>query len=257
MRVTVCELRNDPADLARDWDALVSHANAAGSDLVLLPEMPFFPWVAHTNQVDPGTWRAAVETHDAWMVRLEALAPAVVCGSRPVLKAGQPVNEGFVWEPETGYRPVHAKYYLPDEPGFWEASWYRRGSCDFAPAGAGNARVGFMICTEMWFTEHARAYARQGVQLLLSPRGTPLGSADKWVAGGRAAAVVSGAFCLSSNRGGTDKQGMAWAGTGWIIEPEEGEVLGLTSPAEPFMTLDIDLAAADAAKRTYPRYVLE
>ena len=74
---------------------------------------------------------------------------------------------------------------------------------------------------------------------------------------GRAAAVVSGAFCLSSNRGGTDSSGADWAGTGWIVEPEEGGILGLTSRTNPFLSIEIVLSQADQAKTTYPRYVLD
>jgi N-carbamoylputrescine amidase len=77
------------------------------------------------------------------------------------------------------------------------------------------------------------------------------------VAGGQAAAVVSGAYCLSSNLAGKTPEGGDYAGVGWIIEPGEGKVLGLTSSGQPFLTLDIDLAEADKAKKTYPRYVLE
>jgi N-carbamoylputrescine amidase len=77
------------------------------------------------------------------------------------------------------------------------------------------------------------------------------------VAGGRTAAVVSGAFCLSSNRGGVDETDLAWGGAAWITEPEEGEVLALTTEEEPFATVDIDLNVAKQAKATYPRYVLE
>ena len=62
---------------------------------------------------------------------------------------------------------------------------------------------------------------------------------------------------LSSNLGGTTPEGCDFAGVGWIIEPDEGKVLGLTSPEQPFLTLDIDLAEADKAKETYPRYVLD
>ena len=75
------------------------------------------------------------------------------------------------------------------------------------------------------------------------------------MAGGRTAAVVSGAFCLSSNIGGISQAGVKWGGGGWIVEPEEGDVLGLTSQERPFLTVDIDLAVAEMAKRTYPRYV--
>jgi N-carbamoylputrescine amidase len=75
--------------------------------------------------------------------------------------------------------------------------------------------------------------------------------------GGRAAAVMSGAFCLSSNRGGVDARGHAWGGHGWIIEPDQGTVLGTSSTERPFLTLEIDLSAAKLAKRRYPRYVSE
>jgi len=67
--------------------------------------------------------------------------------------------------------------------------------------------------------------------------------------------VVSGAFCLSSNLSGSTPQGGDYAGLGWVIHPEEGEVLGLTSRDAPFLTVEIDLDDADRAKRTYPRYV--
>lgn len=257
MKVTVCELRNDPEQFKEDWDQLVSHVKHESSDLVLLPEMPFFPWLAATRNVDPEQWKASVDAHEKWISRLHELSPAMIFGTRSVIQADKHLNEGFVWDQQTGYKAVHPKYYLPNEDGFWEASWYERGEYAFDVFEKSNLKAGFLICTEIWFMEHARVYGKQGIQLLLCPRATPASSTDKWVAGGRAAAVISGAFCLSSNRGGTDSNGADWAGTGWIVEPEEGEVLGLTSRTQPFLSIDIDLAAADKAKTSYPRYVLD
>jgi len=257
MKVTVCELRNDPEDLERDWENLAAHVRAEESRLVVLPEMPFYPWVAGTRNMETEKWSDAVSVHNEWMHRFTEISPAVVAGTRPVAVGSKRMNEAFIWDRENGYRTIHTKYYLPDESGFWEASWYERGTFEFSPCAFEEAKAGFLICTELWFMEHARAYGKQGIHLLLSPRATPQSSTDKWVAGGRAAAVISGAFCLSSNRGGIAADGSRWAGTGWIIEPEEGSVLGLTSPEAPFLTVDIDLAAAENAKRTYPRYVRE
>ena len=37
MRVTVCELNNEPQQLARDWEKLSGHVHSSRSDLVLLP----------------------------------------------------------------------------------------------------------------------------------------------------------------------------------------------------------------------------
>src|SRR3712207_1883651 len=111
------------------------------------------------------------------------------------------------------------------------------------------ARVGFLICTEMWFGERARAYGDQKAHLLAIPRCTPRESLDRWLAGGRTAAIVAGAYAISSNH--ADER---FGGRGWIVDPD-GDVLAVTSAAKPFVTVEIDLAAADAAKRTYPRYV--
>lgn len=257
MKITVCELPNEPDDLAHAWARLVEHVAQNESNLVLLPEMPFYRWLSQSREVDPDQWQRAVDAHDQWIGRLKELSPATVLSTRPVMDGGTPLNVGFFWEPDAGMVDVHAKHYLPDEPGFWEASWYHRGADDFSIARTSKGKVAFLICTELWFTHHAREYGQQGVQFIVCPRATPSSTAPKWVAGGQAAAVISGAFCLSSNLAGTTNDGGDFAGVGWIIEPEEGEILGLTSSQEPFRTVKVDLAIADHAKTTYPRYVEE
>lgn len=265
MKVTVCELHDDPAALAQDWEALCAHVQAEASDLVLLPEMPFTPWLPAVPRPDPQAWAEAVAAHDHWLARLDELAPAWVIGTRPVLENGRRRNEGFARQPGGPLHAVHTKYYLPDDDGFWEASWYERGEKSFTPVfmewsgERSGSLVGFglLICTELWFLEHARAYGQAGVHLIANPRATHRDTVEKWLVGGRAAAVVSGAYSLSSNhapnRTGPEP---VFGGQGWVIDPD-GEVLGLTSPDRPFLTVEIDLQRAEAAKTTYPRYVQE
>jgi len=219
--------------------------------------MPFYRWLSQTRDVDAVEWERAVRAHDEWIARLDDLAPATVVSSRPVVEDGKRRNVGFVWESSTGAVNIHAKHYLPDEPGFWEASWYQRGDGLFSIAETSQAKIGFLICTELWFTQRAREYGSQGAHIIVCPRATPTNTAPKWVAGGQVAAVISGAYCLSSNFAGTTPEGGDFAGVGWITEPEEGMILGQTSKPEPFLTIDVDLEEADLAKSTYPRYVLE
>lgn len=254
MKVTVCELGNDPEAFARDWRRLAAHVEAESSDLVILPEMPFFPWFAWSSAYDPDVWKSAVQAHQEATPLLERLALAFVCGSRPVNKKGKRLNEAFVWEKGSGFQAAHSKCYLPDEEGFWEASWYERGEGNFIPVQAGDALLGFLICSDIWFFQHARSYGKKGVHLIASPRATPRDTLDKWVAGGQAAAVVSGAFALSSNRVSQAGEKADLGGQGWIVDPD-GKVLGLTSREHPFLTLDLDLHKADRAKKTYPRYI--
>jgi N-carbamoylputrescine amidase len=92
------------------------------------------------------------------------------------------------------------------------------------------------------------------VDIIAVPPVTPASSRDRVLVGGRAAAIVSGAFCVWSNRSGMSVAGDPFGGQGWIIDPD-GDVLATTSDAEPFATRDLDLEQAMAAKTTYPRYV--
>jgi len=254
MKVTVCELPNAPDQLDIVWLQFAEHTQWEKSDLVLLPEMIFSPWLAGTDQVDPDRWQQAVKLHDTWMPRLAELDATTVIGSRPIMKDGIPYNAGFVWE-DGKFEIGHAKTYLPDEERFWEATWYRRGPKEFIPFETQAVKIGFLICTELWFSHHARDYGKQGVQILVNPRATELFSVKKWIAGGQAAAVIGGMYCISSNHGGIDHQGIHWGGTGWVIDPD-GEVLGRTSSEKPFITIEIDLEKSTQAQHTYPRYVI-
>ena len=255
MKVTVCELTNDWLSSEEAWDGFVTQIRGEGSDLVVLPEMALYRWLSGTREVDPKQWDSAVEAHDYWIGRFEDLAAAIVVGSRPVVRNGNRFNEGFVWHRDIGYRAVHTKYYLPDEEGYWEASWYQRGACSFEATTVAGVNIGMMICTDLWFQVHARAYSKQAVHLLICPRATPDHTTDRWIVGGRAAAIVAGAYCLSSNFNGPNMEGPDFGGTAWIIEPHLGEIIDTTSKEKPFLTRDIDIKEADAAKQTYPRYV--
>lgn len=257
LNVTVCQLRAD-ALLSGEWERLVAHVRRSRSDLLLLPEMPFYPWPFLGQEYNPEIWDESVAAHEAWEERLADLR-VVVAYSRPVTEGRRRLNRAALWLPEAEELLMgRAKSYLPDEAGFWEASWYEPGNRSFEPvsaeAGGEELCLGYLICTELWFMEHARLFGEAGVHLLLTPRSTEKRTVDKWLAGGRVAAVISGAYSLSSNHyqdgGGSGQLG----GLGWVIGPD-GEVLALTTPSRPFVTVTIDLARAERAKHTYPRYV--
>jgi N-carbamoylputrescine amidase len=250
MRVTVCELRTRDGALEEDWAGLVAHVRDRRSDVVVLPEMGFAPWFAADRAFDAGRWDDAVRAHEAWLPRLAEL-PAAVIGTRPVTRPAGRRNEAYAADRGGPVRALHDKSYLPDEAGFWEASWYGRGDGGHAVHDVGGLRAGVLVCTELWFLEHARALGRAGAHVVATPRVTPVETLDKWLAGGRTCAVVAGAWSVSSSSAEPEHGGL-----GWAVDPE-GEVVATTSRAEPFATVEVDLAAVDEAKRRYPRYVPE
>ncbi len=254
MKVTVCEMNDSKEEFSRDWDRLVDHVQKEKSDLVLLPEMPFYPWLFWRNRFETGLWTESVEAHKKWVKRCKELSPACVLGSNPRETGQVRLNQGFIWDAENGYEKVHDKFYLPDEEGYWEATWYSRGDGEFKTVQSGQVSVGFLICSGIWFFERSRQYGKQGAHIVVCPRATPKSTLDKWLVAGQAAAVVSGAFSLSSNRVAPDGNPAELGGRGWIIDPD-GRVLGITSPDQPFLTCEIDLENAEKSKNTYPRYI--
>jgi len=172
MKITVCELPDETARRDAAWSELVRHLRAHPTDIVVLPEMPFCEWeMFRKRTVDLVAWRSALAAHDGMMTRLGELETGMVLASRPVELGGKRLNQSFAWTREDGYRGARAKYYLPEEPDVWEASWFDRGSREFPPVRAGSLSVGFQLCTELLFSQAAWEIGRQGAQLIAAPSG--------------------------------------------------------------------------------------
>jgi predicted amidohydrolase len=245
MKATVCELPDSPAEFEAQWSALARHVRDAASELVLLPDMPFCKWFAGGRRFDGATWTAAVRAHDVWERRLPELTSAFVLGTRPVDFGNARYDEAFVWDAEHGLRSVHAQAHLPDEDGARQGSWYHSATPAFIPLELEGARIGFLIGRELWAEDEARRYGEEHVDLLATPRAAGSPPFAEWLARGRQAAALARAYSLSSNRAG------AFGGQGWIIAPD-GEVLGLTSASEPFLSLDLELASPSIVARVDP-----
>ncbi|GHO46712.1 carbon-nitrogen hydrolase family protein [Ktedonospora formicarum] len=251
MKVTVCELPNNRENFSFAWKELIAHVREQRSDLVLLPELPFSAWFARIPEFDALRWQSAQNEHDVMMNQLSELAPAAILGTHLVSKDGKHLNRGFSWTSEEGYKGIHDKYYFPDEKDFYERRWFDRNERDFTVTHVQDMAIGFLICTEVMFNEWARNYGKQGANIIAVPRASSI-AYERWIVAPRMAAIVSGAFVISSNR--VDDH--FFVGHGVIIDPD-GDVLASTSRQIPFVTVEINLADSVQAKSIYPRDVLE
>lgn len=258
MKVTICQIDPRAGHLDACIAGLREHVNTQESDFVLLPEMGFSEWLAADRDATEERWMQAVENHQRQIDNLEILGVNAVIGSRPIVNdQGSRRNQAYLWTRDTNQAiGIHEKYYLPDEEGYWEATWYDRGEKKFDAVNVGDVRIGVQICTEIWFLEWARYFAKENVDMLCVPRATSHYSLDKWLAGGRASAICSGSYGLSSNLWCPPGEKANCGGMGWMVDPE-GNVLATTSVDEPFVTVEIDLEFSRKSKSTYPRYVLE
>ena len=180
MKVMVTQVETASAEtIERSWNAAQSFLKDKSVDLLLFPEIGFFPWIfcGKPENVEE-TWNKSIQSHKMWAERFSELNVPVIVGSRPIFEQGKRHNSAFVWTEKAGVVDVHKKFYLPDEPGFWEASWYERGSGAFemhqVEVDNQMLNLGFMICTDLWFYKPAWEYGKQGAHLILAPRSTEL-----------------------------------------------------------------------------------
>ncbi len=241
MRITVCELPDNRKTFATAWDDLVEHVHEANSGFVVLPDMPFSAWFAHSNRFDRGVWAAAVHAHDEWEHRLRELSPAVVLATRPVDFGNERYDEAFIWEEPVGVLSVHAKAHLPDSEGEREGSWFDSATAEFIPIEVRGLRIAMLIGGELWAP---RGYEAETVDVLAIPRAGDRKAFGDCLERARALAQHAHAYALSSNRSGD------FGGQAWIISPE-GNVLGLTNESQPFLTMDIALHPTRSENRHF------
>ena len=253
MRISVCELPDNRMEFEPAWENLIQHVRFAESGLVVLPELPAASWFGTTLDFDQDRWDAVVAAHERLMGNLAAFGSAVVVGSIAETVDGVRRNTAVASSRETGVVRMHAKTILPEEPGFHEQSWYTAGHERPTVHDIGGVRLGVLLCSELMATDRARWLGQDGAQVICVPRTTT--DQDYWVVAARMAAIASGAYVLSSNRSGQSATGEdTFGGRSLIVDPA-GTVIGETSRGKPFATAEIDLAVADRAKRTYPRYL--
>ena len=257
MKVTVCQLSNDSKQFEKEWEELVSHCKRNKSELLLLPEMPFYPWIANQPTINNSKKIDAVQAHETWLERMEEIDNIIVAYTKPVIREENFYNTAFIWTKEAGHQKAHTKYFFPEEAGFYEETWFDREPQNFELIEINGLRIGFLLCTEIWFTQYTRKYGLEGMDFLLCPRATGKSSIDQWIRCGQTSSIIGGAYCLSSNRSGIGEDNFNWGGVGWICQPMDGALLGVTSNDSPFLTVDVNLTKSKQAKNNYPIYVKE
>ena len=254
MNVAICQLPDELSPDSLAWARFVRRVERGRADLIVMNEMPFGPWISREAAFDLTLAAVSIDAHQAAIPALCKLPSAVIC-SRPIRNQNKLANEAFLVA-DGIYQPIHHKQYFPQEPGFFEGTWFSAGRPGFDAVEYRGVRFGVLLCTEIMFTEWARHYRRQGVHVIVVPRasGVTLGC---WQAAARMAAIVSGCYVLSSNRASQrNNVGPPFGGTGFAYSPT-GELLQETWEEMPLVGVDIDLDLVARAQHGYPCYVPE
>ncbi|WP_397452071.1 carbon-nitrogen hydrolase family protein [Pseudomonas sp. NA-150] len=246
-----------PEDLdpgSSQWSEIYHTVNAAGLDLLVTNEMPFGPWLAEGEKFDLIHAKHSVNCHERGLDALLELEVGAVVSSRPRFMNAGLVNEAFLLE-KGEYRAIHQKQYFPQETGYFEATWFRTEVSGFDTVNAAGINIGVLLCTELFFNEHARAYGKLGADLIVVPRAT--GRIEPhWTVAASMAAIVSGSYVVSSNRIGRSIGGTEFGGVGLVYSPRGKAGDKLTLGNGLFVT-EINLDVAKKQKSVYPCYVAD
>lgn len=236
-----------------EWDELVARIEKQPVDVLVFNELPFGLWLASSHTFDEAAWRKSLADTEAALSHLGDFRAQTIVGSIPQqLEDGRRVNAGFSWSAKNGLQIHHYKQHLPHGPGYWETAWTEAGPGGFEPFVLDNGlKVGFMICTDIMFPEHARSYGRQQTDLIVCPRATPELDAAMFHAALTMAATVSGCYVASSNRGYADSLGFSYEGRGMVVSPR-GIDIATTNPQDPYLVVNIDTEAVRAKQARYP-----
>ena len=250
-RVAVGELDPELRPGTPSWKALIQELERARPDLFVLNELPFGAWLAARESFDPSAWKQSIVDHAEGVGALHELGVPVVVGTRAVEVDGRRCNEGFVWTADGAVRPVHTKQHIPDSPGYRETTWTEPGRRSFEIARAGSLRIGFLICTDIMWNEHARSYGRDGVDLIVVPRAMPPDAAHVFDIALQMTAIVSGCYVASSNRTGRDSGGERFEGRGCVIDPR-GNTVAQTSYYQRIAVHELSTDFIAWKKSVYP-----
>jgi predicted amidohydrolase len=260
MRVGLVQLRTPATHEAalRHVEPLVRQAAGEGAQLILTPE--------GTNVLQRDRQillpRLATLADDPVVNGLRDVAAQLgvwLCiGSALVLRDdGSAANRQVVIGPDGAVVATYDKIHmfdvdLPTGERSRESEAYHPGDRAVV-ADTPLAKLGLTICYDMRFPALYRALALAGAQAMTVPAAftRPTGEAH-WEVLLRARAIETGSFVLAPAQGGFHEDGRGTWGRSMVIGPW-GEVIGRLDHDEPGVLMaDLDLAAADKARRAIP-----
>lgn len=252
MRVGFVEWPEGLDAASEGWNRIAGQVADARPDLLITNELPFGSWIAAKPAFDDDLAHRSIEAHARGIGALKELGIPAILSSIAVAAEGRLANQAVLIE-NGAVRPIHRKHYFPQEPGWYEQSWYVPGKDGFIATTATDVRVGVMLCTDAMFNEHARGYGRQEATLIAIPRATGMAT-ENWLTAGKMAAIVSGSYVVSSNRTGRTSDGVLFGGTGFAFAPD-GTLLALTDAGNSLRLIEVDPARSARQRSEYPCYV--
>ena len=247
IKITTAEIPDEEAGYESAIKAISLHVNTEKPDLVVLPEMPFTPWIFTTDKVDTELWDNTVNNHSNWLNALISDLNAPLITSRPTSLNGKHLNQAIYIDKDRNIHPLRSKFFLPNEYPAVEVPWFDSGDSPDQTFQLDGLTMGIQLCSEILYAEIPRLLGMKAAQLIIQPRAT--GDDPRWRAAALLAAATSGTFVIGANRRSSK---LDWfTGASWVYAPK-GALLAETSQEKPVISIELDLSEVTEKQSQYP-----
>ncbi len=244
-------------------EVLVRTAAGRGAGLVVLQEL--FEDVYFCKDKDPKHFAKASPLQDHPTIqRFSSLARelGVVLPVSFFERAGADYFNSLVMiDADGSISKTYRKSHIPDNPGYWEKTYFSEGDTGFMVHETAVGRVGAGICWDQWFPEAARAMVLMGAEILIYP--TAIGSEpsfpgwdsrDHWqrVMQGHAGANL--VPVIAANRIGVEKGDgceVIFYGSSFIADHTGAKIAEADRVSQSVITATIDLAEMAETRRNW------
>jgi len=181
IRITLAQANPVAGDIAGNAEkarAALKAGEAAGADLVVLPEMFLSGYQLLDLSVRPAFLRDVRAALDALAAETRPGGPALGIGA-PIVGQGREPGQDHAGAynayhilQDGAVRAVFRKHHRPNYGVFDEHRLYLEGPVS-GPVEIAGCRIAFPICEDMWFGDVAEAMEEAGAELFVIPNGSP------------------------------------------------------------------------------------
>ena len=249
--------------------AKIREAAAAGSDLVVLPELHLGKYFCQTEDHNVFDFAQPIPcaTTDTLSALAKELKIVIVSTLFERRAAGLYHNTAVVFDKDGSIAGKYRKMHIPDDPAFYEKYYFTPGDLGFTPIQTSIGKLGVLICWDQWYPEAARLMALAGADLLIYP--TAIGwdkndtaaeqarQLDAWITVQRAHAVANGLPVISCNRIGFEfaphgESGIDFWGNSFIVGSQGEFLVHANVTDSQVLTTEIDLVRSETVRRIWP-----
>ena len=217
-------------DNLRQARSLLQEAAAAGAELAILPEYFCLMGQSDADKLGIREDFGAGPIQDAMAQSARTLGMWVVAGTLPLASAAadRVFNSSLAFNPQgqcvARYDKIHLFRFDNGKESYDEsrvlAAGFTPTHFDLPSRDGHRWRVGMSVCYDLRFPELYRAYAQQGVDLLLMPSAfTHTTGQAHWEVLLRARAIENLSFVAAAAQGGIHPNGRATWGQSLLIDP--------------------------------------